>query len=111
MILDTLSGICLALGCVLSLVGGLGMHRFNDFYGRLHAVGITDTLCTFLILAGLAFQVTNALVAIKLLLIFLFLLFTSPTSSYSLAHNAWKWGLRPKGTPEEPVKSAQELNK
>ena len=56
MIMDALSAGFIALGCVLSLVGGLGIHRFNDFYARLHAVGITDTLCTFLILAGLRFS-------------------------------------------------------
>lgn len=96
MILDVLSVIFMALGCLLGIIGGLGMHRLNDFYSRLHAVGITDTLCSFLILVSLALQTDSALVAVKLLLIFLFLFFTSPTASFSLANNAWQWGLKPK---------------
>ncbi len=94
-IADGLTALFLALGGILSLVGGIGMHRLPEFYSRLHAVGITDTLCSFLILAGLGFQSGLSLVTVKLMLIFLFLFFTSPTSSFSLANNAWNWGLKP----------------
>lgn len=100
--MDYLAYFCIILGSFLGLIGGLGMHRMPDFYSRLHAVGITDTLCTLLILLGLALQAGLSFVSIKLLLIFLFLYFTSPASSYSLANNAWKWGLRPQGTDPEP---------
>ena len=96
MIIDVISVVLMGLGCLLGLIGGLGMHRLNDFYSRLHAVGITDTLCSFLILVSLALQTESPLVAVKLLLIFLFLFFTSPTASFSLANNAWQWGLKPK---------------
>lgn len=96
MIADIATAVFVSLGCILGMIGGLGMHRFDDFYARLHAVGVTDTLATFLILSGLSFQSGISLASFKLLFIFLFLLFTSPTSSYSLANNAWNWGLRPK---------------
>ena len=97
MIIDIISVVCMALGCLLGVIGGFGMHRLHDFYSRLHAVGVTDTLCSFLILVSLALQTESPLVAVKLLLIFLFLFFTSPTASFSLANNAWQWGLKPKG--------------
>jgi multicomponent Na+:H+ antiporter subunit G len=77
-----------------------------DFYCRLHAVGVTDTLCSFLILCGLSLQAGLSLASVKLLIIFVFLLFTSPTASFSLAHNAWKWGLSPKGV-KEPAPSVK----
>ena len=102
MITDVLTAVFVALGCALGMVGGLGMHRLNDFYARLHAVGVTDTLCSFFVLLGLALQSGLSLVTVKLFFIFLFLLFTSPASSFSLANNAWQWGLRPKGTDPEP---------
>lgn len=95
-VIDIISAICMGLGCLLGLIGGLGMHRLNDFYTRLHAVGITDTLCSFLILLALALQTSSPLVAFKLLLIFMFLFFTSPTASFTLANNAWQWGLQPR---------------
>jgi multicomponent Na+:H+ antiporter subunit G len=110
MIIDTLTAILVLLGCALGIVGGLGMHRFKDFYARLHAVGVTDTLCSFLILLGLALQTGWSLVTVKLLFIFMFLFFTSPTSSFSLANNAWQWGLRPQSTPAEAVTKKEELN-
>lgn len=102
MIADIFTAAFVSLGCVLGLIGGLGLHRLDDFYARLHAVGVTDTLCSFLILCGLAIQSGLTFVSFKLLLIFAFLVFTSPASSFTLANNAWKWGLRPKGTPSEP---------
>ncbi|MGQ8366831.1 monovalent cation/H(+) antiporter subunit G [Glaciecola sp. 1036] len=92
--LDIFSFIFVGLGCLLGLIGGIGILRLPDTYARLHAVGVTDTLCTFLILFGLALQITEYIVLSKLILIFLFLAFTSPASSYALANNAWRWGLR-----------------
>ncbi|MCW8109526.1 monovalent cation/H(+) antiporter subunit G [Alteromonas ponticola] len=100
MILDWLSAALIAAGALLSVIGGIGLHRMPDFYCRLHAVGITDTLCSFLILGGLSFQAGLSLASVKLFLIFVFLLFTSPTASYSLSHSAWKWGLNPKGVED-----------
>lgn len=98
MVLELISSALIMAGCLLGLIGGLGMHRLTDFYSRLHAVGVTDTLCSFLILSGLALNSQSILVAGKLLLVFAFLFFTSPTASYSLANNAWRWGLRPDAT-------------
>ncbi|MFQ3251398.1 monovalent cation/H(+) antiporter subunit G [Glaciecola sp.] len=91
--LELLGFILIALGCFLGLVGAIGLIRLPDMYARLHAVGITDTLCSFLILSGLACHADSVNVIAKLILIFLFLLFTSPVSSYALANNAFRWGL------------------
>ncbi len=96
MIIDILSGICLLLGGSLGIVGGIGIHRFPDFYSRLHAAGITDTLCAMLILLGLGLQAGLTLAAFKLVLIFFFLFFTTPTASHALANAALYSGLKPK---------------
>jgi len=95
MILETLSWTCLALGGLLGIIGGIGMHRFPDFYTRLHAAGITDTLCAAFFLLGLAFQAGLTLASFKLFLIFAFIFFTSPTASHSLANAAMLGGLKP----------------
>ncbi len=96
MIIDILSWICLLAGGVLGIIGGIGIHRFPDFYSRLHAAGITDTLCAMLILLGLGLQAGWSIAAFKLALIFLFLFFTSPTASHALANAALHSGLTPK---------------
>ena len=93
-ILEIISFIFIGIGCLLGLIGAIGIIRLPDTYARLHAVGVTDTLCTFLILFGLGLQADSYTSVAKLVLIFLFLVFTSPASSYALANNAWRWGLR-----------------
>ena len=96
MTLEILSWICLVLGGMLGIIGGIGMHRFPDFYSRLHAAGTTDTLCAALFLLGLSFQAGLTLASFKLFLIFVFIFFTSPTASHSLANAAMLGGLEPK---------------
>jgi multicomponent Na+:H+ antiporter subunit G len=95
-ILDILSWICLVAGGILGIVGGIGIHRFPDFYSRLHAAGITDTLCAMLIILGLGFQAGWGIAAFKLVLIFVFLFFTAPTATHALANAALHRGLKPK---------------
>ncbi|MCF6355384.1 MAG: monovalent cation/H(+) antiporter subunit G [Candidatus Polarisedimenticolaceae bacterium] len=95
MIIDILSWVCLFAGGLLGIVGGIGIHRFPDFYSRLHAAGITDTLCAMLILFGLGLQAGFTLAAFKLALIFVFLFFTTPTASHALANAALHSGLKP----------------
>jgi multicomponent Na+:H+ antiporter subunit G len=95
MIIDILSWFCLVSGGLLGVIGGIGMHRFPDFFSRLHAAGTTDTLCAALFLLGLGLQAGLSLASAKLLLIFVFLFFTSPTSSHSVANAALHGGLKP----------------
>ena len=103
-IADIASWILLLSGSFFVLTGGIGILRMPDVYTRSHAAGITDTLGAILIIAGLAVQSGLSLVTVKLVMILLFLLFTSPTSSYALNHTAWTDGLRPilDDTPERP---------
>ena len=94
-ILDIVSWISILGGALLGVAGGIGIHRFPDFYSRLHAVGITDTLCAALFLLGLGLQAGLSLASFKLFLIFVFLFFTSPTASHALANAAQHGGLKP----------------
>lgn len=83
-------------GALLGIAGGIGIHRFPDFYSRLHAGGITDTLCAALFLIGLTMQTGFSIASLKLLLIFIFLFFSSPTATHALANAALFGGLKPK---------------
>ena len=53
--LDILSWILVGLGTFFCLVGGIGLNRFPDFYTRIHANGVTDTLGAGLLLTGQPF--------------------------------------------------------
>ena len=97
-VIAVLSWILLLSGSFLVLVGGLGLLRLPDFYTRIHAAGITDTLGSWLILGGLALQSLGAgmgLVTVKLLMVLVFLVITSPTAGHALAKAAWLRGLEP----------------
>ena len=71
-VLDVLSWVCLLGGAIFLLIGAIGVLRFPDFYTRLHAVSICDTLGAGLVLVGLMLQGGLSLVTVKLLLIFYF---------------------------------------
>lgn len=93
--LDILTALLLAAGSFFVLAGGFGMLRLPDFYTRMHAAGVTDTLGAELILVGMILQTGFTLTTVKLVAIVFFLFFTSPTSTHAVANAAWTAGLRP----------------
>ncbi len=92
---DIASWALLLSGSAFCIIGGLGLLRLPDVYARMHAAGITDTLGAGLVLTGLMVQGGFSLVTVKLFLILVFLLYTSPTSTYALANAAYRRGLAP----------------
>ena len=54
--LELLSSLCFLTGGILCLTGGVGLLRLPDFYARVHAAGLTETLATPLLLCGLMLQ-------------------------------------------------------
>lgn len=95
MILDILSWISIAIGAFFTVVGGIGIWRMPDLFSRMHPAGITDTVGAGFLLLGFVLQSDDWLVSVKLVLIFVFLLFTSPVATHALAHAALLDGLKP----------------
>ncbi len=96
LIVDLLSWVLLMTGGFFLLSGGIGLLRLPDFFTRVHAAGVTDTMGAGAILVGLMFQAGPTQAFIKLVLIVLFMLFTSPTASHALAQAALHGGLKPR---------------
>jgi multicomponent Na+:H+ antiporter subunit G len=94
-LIDTLSWVLLTLGGLSVLIGGIGALRMPDLYTRMHAASVTDSMGALLVLLGIMLQAGWSLATIKLIAILLFLLLTSPTSSYALASAALLAGKRP----------------
>ena len=94
-IVEIVSGIALGLGALLLISGAVGLLRFPDFYTRMHAAGVTDTLATVLTILGLMLITGWNLILVKLALIIVFVLFTSPTAAHALAKAAQHGGLAP----------------
>lgn len=93
---DVLSWACLLSGGALSIIGGLGLLRLPDLFSRMHAAGIIDTLGMGLIMLGLMIQAGFTLITVKLIIIVIFILFTSPTATHAVAKAALHGGVTPK---------------
>ena len=108
LLLDLTSVGLLGAGSIFVLIGALGLIRLPDFYTRLHAAGITDTLGAELILLGLMFQAGLSLVTVKLILISLFIFFTSPTATHAVANAARVMGLKPMLVPDKDLEKTKD---
>ncbi|XBQ15313.1 MAG: monovalent cation/H(+) antiporter subunit G [Oceanicaulis sp.] len=93
--LDIVSATLMLTGAVFVMAGALGMLRLPDFYTRLHAAGVTDTLGAEMIVIGLMLQTGWSLDTVKLALLGLFVFLTSPTATHATANAAYKAGLKP----------------
>jgi multicomponent Na+:H+ antiporter subunit G len=102
LVLEILSWACLLGGAMFLLVGAIGLLRFPDFYTRLHAVSVCDTMGAGLVLVGLMLQGGLSLVTVKLLLMFYFMMFTGPTAVHALAEAALQGKLKPVVENSEP---------
>ena len=96
LIANIFSFVLILLGSFLLVSGAVGLLRFPDFYTRMHAAGITDTLAATFIIIGLILISGWNLNILKLLMILLFILFTGPTANHALAKAAQHGGLHPK---------------
>ena len=94
-LLNVLSWISLAAGSIFLIIGTIGLIRFPDFFTRIHASSVVDTLGCMLIIFGLMLQAGLSIVTVKLILIVIFILFTSPTAAHALAKAALHGQVKP----------------
>jgi multicomponent Na+:H+ antiporter subunit G len=99
--IDIASWALLVAGGLFCIVGAVGLLRMPDFYTRMHAASVTDTLGAGLILLGLILQAGWSLVAAKLVMVGLLIFFTSPAATHALARAALGRGLKPLLAREE----------
>ncbi len=92
---DILSWITILTGSFFVVTGGVGLLRLPDFFTRLHAVSMPDTLGIGLIVLGLVLQAGFTQTSTKLIMIFLFMLFTGPAATHALAKAALHGKLKP----------------
>lgn len=104
-LIDALSWACLAGGGAFCIVGAVGMLRMPDFYTRMHAASVIETLGAGLILLGLMLQAGFTLVTVKLLMIAAMIFFAGPTATHALARAGMARGLKPKLADTEDAPS------
>lgn len=90
--------ILLYISGILALLGGIGMLRFPDFYTRIHAATMITVggVCLALFSLLLSSFMADYLFSIKIFLIIVFIVLTSPTSTHIIAKRAYDMGIKPK---------------
>ena len=108
---DIVSWVLMVTGSLFCLIGGIGLLRLPDFFSRLHAAGITDTLGAALVILGMvvynqghlvqgyldegASLMPGTLNTVKLVMILVILWLTSPTATHAISKAALASGLQP----------------
>ena len=100
-VLNVISWLSLAIGGIFCVIGAIGLLRMPDFFTRMHAASVIETLGAGLILFGLILQAGWTLIAVKLVMLFLLIFFASPTASHALARAALAKGMKPLLKDEE----------
>ena len=101
--------VLIVTGLLFFFATTVGLLRFPDFYSRMHAAGKGDTLSSLLLLLALVLHnfheinLANLLVAMKILLIVVFIFMASPTATHAITDAGFESGVKPwqKDTTEE----------
>ena len=100
-VVNLASWLLIAAGSIFCLIGALGLLRMPNFFTRMHAASVIDTVGAGLLLLGMMLQAGLTLVSVKLVFIGLLLFFTSPTATHALARAARARGIGPKLPDQE----------
>lgn len=85
---EVLSLLLITTGLGFYAAGSIGLLRLPDLYTRLHALTKADNLGLGMIVIGLALLSGSAVIAIKLLLIWILVLAASAASAHLIAQQA-----------------------
>jgi multicomponent Na+:H+ antiporter subunit G len=94
-VLDLASAVLLMIGGAFFFAGTVGLLRFPDVYSRLHALTKADNLGLGFVASGLALEVGDVAVALKLGIIWALVVASSSISSQLVARMAWNAGVEP----------------
>ena len=117
-ILEIIGSVFLLSGTLVCIIGGIGMVRLPNFFARIHAASVPDTLGAGLCLLGMVILTCGltpeqgydakliALVIVKLISIGVFIFVTSPISGHALAKSAYRDGVGVE--PQDDAKSQSQ---
>lgn len=88
-VIDWLSASLVLIGSIFCLIGAFGILKMPSFITRVHAASLIDSFGAILIISGLIIQAGFTLVAVKLIMILIFLLITGPTAVHALVNTVY----------------------
>ena len=92
------------LGMFFLVFGVIGLIRFPDLYTRIHPAGKGGTAGGLSIFIGLMIYSGLTVLTLRLVLIALFILITSPVASHVIARGALESDIEPWQKPEKGEK-------
>lgn len=81
-----LAAIFILLGIIVFLIELIGVNKFNFILNRMHAAAMGDTLGLMSCLLGLIIYSGFNFTSVKLLLVIVFMCFSSPVSSHLITN-------------------------
>lgn len=84
--MDLISMALISIGVVFFIAGMVGFLRFPDVLTRIHSLTKADNLGLGFIVAGLALQLEQPFLTMKMILVWLLVLVASATSGYLIAN-------------------------
>jgi multicomponent Na+:H+ antiporter subunit G len=109
-IIDWISDICLLLGGILTLTGAVGLLRLPDFFTRLHAASVTETLAAMLLIIGIMLDTGWTLDSAKLLLVILVMAAANPAITHALCRAAAHGGTIPEMESGDPLQCSTKTS-
>lgn len=88
--MDTIAGICLIAGSLLTLLAALGVVRFPDTYSRMHAAAKGPVLGIMLIAVGVGLSVRTTEATVVSLLVVIVQLITAPVGTHLIARSIYR---------------------
>lgn len=88
LLLDAFSVLAIAAGMFFYLAGTVGLLRFPDAYTRLHALTKADNVGLGCVVLGLMLQAGDAYELLRLVLVWLLVMFAGSLACYLVAHSA-----------------------
>ena len=91
--IDFMSYFFIFLGVFLVITSIVGCHKFPNYFSKMHAMTLGDSVGAPLLLIGFSLQSSNFTLGIKIAFLAFILLIVNSTSSYILNRIAIKNGL------------------
>lgn len=89
------AGVFLIAGATLALIAAIGLVRFPDLFGRMHAATKPQTLGLLLILIGVALRLDDPGATGMIVVVMVLQLLTAPVASHMVGRAAYRAGFVP----------------
>jgi multicomponent Na+:H+ antiporter subunit G len=93
--------ILIAIGIIFVIFGYIGIFRFGNFYARILVSSKADTVGLITILTGVMLVTESTFFSLKVLLILLFAVLTTPITTHSIARSAYLSGYKAESEMEK----------